>query len=172
MTAVPYANATNLVAYLNAGPPIFANNVHESAHARRLSTSSLDNGDLGARDLPLAALRTSDQITLNEFQTIQPPLLPGYVTTDDFGTDGDDTLHKPVNFYVVPNCVQAEVGFPQEGEPEAVDLVFLDFITPWILMALRVVGGEYSEKDVQLYAEGTFTDMMAGWIEENWPKHC
>lgn len=114
----------------------------------------------------------SQQKPLSEGADRRPHLTEGYTTRDTIGTDGDDTLHKPVNFYVVPNCVQAEVGFPQEGEPEAVDLVFLDFITPWILMALRVVGGEYSEKDVQLYAEGTFTDMMAGWIEENWPKHC
>lgn len=102
----------------------------------------------------------------------RPLLTEGYTTRDAIGDDGDDTVHKPVNFYVVPNCVQAEVGFPEEGEPETVDLVFLDFITPWILMALRVVGGEYSEEDVQLYAEGTFTDMMANWIGENWPKHC
>ncbi|EAQ89756.1 hypothetical protein CHGG_06375 [Chaetomium globosum CBS 148.51] len=113
----------------------------------------------------------SQQKPLSESADRRPHLTEGYTTRDTIGTDGDDTLHKPVNFYVVPNCVQAEVGFPQEGEPEAVDLVFLDFITPWILMALRIVGGEYSEKDVQLYAEGTFTDMMAGWIEENWPKH-
>ncbi|KAH6628460.1 Metallo-dependent phosphatase-like protein [Chaetomium tenue] len=114
----------------------------------------------------------SQQKPLGESADRRPHLTEGYTTRDAIGTDGDDTLHKPVNFYVVPNCVQAEVGFPQEGEPETVDLVFLDFITPWILMALRVVGGEYSEEDVQLYAEGTFTDMMAGWIEENWPKHC
>jgi hypothetical protein len=114
----------------------------------------------------------SQQKPLGESADRRYHLTEGYTTRDAIGDDGDDTVHKPVNFYVVPNCVQAEVGFPEEGEPETVDLVFLDFITPWILMALGIVGGEYSEEDVQLYAEGTFTDMMASWIWENWPKHC
>ncbi|KAL2132910.1 hypothetical protein VTI74DRAFT_3159 [Chaetomium olivicolor] len=102
----------------------------------------------------------------------RPRLTEGYTTRDDIGNDGDDTVHAPINFYVVPNCIQAEVDFPSEGEPETVDLVFLDFITPWVMMALRFLGGEYSEKDVQLYVEGTFTELMAGWIEKNWPRHC
>ncbi|KAK3310822.1 Metallo-dependent phosphatase-like protein [Chaetomium strumarium] len=99
-------------------------------------------------------------------------LTEGYTTEDDIGDDGDDTVHSPINFYVVPNCIQSELAFPAEGEPGTVDLVFLDFITPWVLMALRFYGAEYGEKDVQLYVEGTFTELMAGWIEKNWPKRC
>ncbi|KAL2183241.1 hypothetical protein L209DRAFT_758736 [Thermothelomyces heterothallicus CBS 203.75] len=102
----------------------------------------------------------------------RPRLTEGYTTKDDIGSDGDDTVHAPVNFYVVPNCVQAEVEFPTDGEPETVDLVFLDFITPWVLMALRLLGGEYRQKDVQPYIEGTLTELMTGWIEKNWPKDC
>jgi hypothetical protein len=102
----------------------------------------------------------------------RPRLTEGYTTRDDIGDDGDDTVHAPVNFYVVPNCIQAEVDLPEDGEPETVDLVFLDFITPWVLMALKLVGGEYSDKDVQLYVEGSFTELMAGWIEKNWPRQC
>lgn len=102
----------------------------------------------------------------------RPRLTEGYTTRDDIGNDGDDTVHAPVNFYVVPNCIQAEVGLPSHGEPDKVDLVFTDFITPWVLMALRLLGGDYGEEDVQLYVEGTFTELMAGWIEKNWPRHC
>jgi 2',3'-cyclic-nucleotide 2'-phosphodiesterase (5'-nucleotidase family) len=102
----------------------------------------------------------------------RPRLTEGYTTRDDIGNDGDDTVHAPVNFYVVPNCIQAEIDLPSDGEPDTVDLVFMDFITPWVLMALRLLGGEYSEKDVELYVEGTFTELMAGWIEKNWPRHC
>ncbi|KAL2017368.1 hypothetical protein VTK56DRAFT_2248 [Thermocarpiscus australiensis] len=99
-------------------------------------------------------------------------LTEGYTTEDDIGDDGDDTVHARINFYVVPNCIQAEVGFPSGGDPGTVDLVFLDFITPWVLMALKLMGGEYTEKDVQLYTEGTFTELMAGWIGRNWPARC
>lgn len=102
----------------------------------------------------------------------RPRLTEGYTTKDDIGNDGDDTVHMPINFYVVPNCVQAEVGFPTDGEPETVDLVFLDFITPWVLMALKLLGGEYSQQDVQPYIEGTMTELMTRWIEKNWPKDC
>ncbi|KAH6855030.1 Metallo-dependent phosphatase-like protein [Chaetomium sp. MPI-CAGE-AT-0009] len=117
-------------------------------------------------------LDASQQKPLGESTERNHRLTEGYTTRDAIGDDGDDTIHKPVNYYVVPNCVQAEIAFPANGEPETVDLVFLDFITPWILMALSLVGGEYSEQDVQLYIEGTFTDLMTGWIEKNWPKHC
>lgn len=102
----------------------------------------------------------------------KPRLTAGYTTVDDIGNDGDDTVHSPINFYVVPNAIQAEVAFPSNDEPEHVDLVFFDFITPWVLMALRFLGGEYGQEDVQLYVEGTFTELMAGWIEKNWPRRC
>lgn len=101
------------------------------------------------------------------------PLTEGYTTRDDLGDDGDDTVHAGINFYMVPNCIQSEVAFPDGGEtPEKVDLVFLDFITPWVLMALRLSGGIYGEEDVKPYVEGTFTELMVGWIQKNWSQHC
>jgi hypothetical protein len=123
-----------------------------------------------ADDMP--ADNTQQQKPLADGVNERLRLTEGYTTKDDIGEDGDDTVHSPINFYVVPNCIQSELAFPAEGEPETVDLVFLDFIAPWVLMALRFYGGEYSEKDVQLYVEGTFTELMAGWIEKNWPKRC
>ncbi|KAK0628608.1 Metallo-dependent phosphatase-like protein [Bombardia bombarda] len=109
----------------------------------------------------------------------EPSLVEGYTTEDDIGTDGDDAVHSNINFYVVPNCIQAEVGFPASDEeggsspPDTVDLVFFDFIQPWVLLALKFSGGEdYSAKDIQQYVEGTFTELMVGWIKENWPKDC
>jgi 2',3'-cyclic-nucleotide 2'-phosphodiesterase (5'-nucleotidase family) len=112
------------------------------------------------------------QKPLGDGPSEKPNLTAGYTTRDDIGNDGDDTVHSGINFYVVPNCIQAEVAFPSEVHPETVDLVFFDFITPWVLMALKLRGGDYSEKDVQRYVDGTFTELMAGWIEKNWPRHC
>lgn len=102
----------------------------------------------------------------------EPFLVEGYTTRDDIGDDGDDALHSRINFYVVPNCIQSELSFPEEGEPETVDLVFFDFIQPWVLMALKFSGAVYTDKDVTLYVEGTFTELFAGWIEDNWPAKC
>lgn len=102
-----------------------------------------------------------------------PNLTAGYTTRDDIGDDGDDTIHSGINFYVVPNAIQAEVAFSSDdGEPETVDLVFFDFITPWVLMALKLEGGRYGRGDVQSYLDDTFTELMAGWIERNWPRRC
>jgi 2',3'-cyclic-nucleotide 2'-phosphodiesterase (5'-nucleotidase family) len=101
----------------------------------------------------------------------KPALVGGYTTVDDLGSDGDDAVHSPIDFYTVPNCVQAEINFPRKGEPKTVDLVFLDFIQPWVLLALKFSGGDYTAEDVALYKNGSFTDLMAGWIKENW-KPC
>ena len=96
-------------------------------------------------------------------------LRPGYTTADDLGDDGDDTLHSPIAFYSVPNCIQAPVGFDIEQPPETVDLVYNDFLQPWILLAMKYLGQKYEEKDVQVYLEGkTFTDVIREWVTENW----
>jgi hypothetical protein len=83
---------------------------------------------------------------------------PGYTTTDDFGTDGDDTAHSKIPFYTMPNDVQANASFPTDGStPEAVDLVFLDFIASYVINALNGIGGSYSTNDVDYYMDPSFT---------------
>ncbi|RYP87845.1 hypothetical protein DL769_000437 [Monosporascus sp. CRB-8-3] len=110
-----------------------------------------------------------------------PPLVSGYTTTDDLGDDGDDAVHAPIEFFDVPNCIQAEIAFPSsdsEGdgdnppEPERVDLVFNDYVQPWIIPALKFSGGDYGDEDVLPYVEGSFTDLLAGWVKENWGDDC
>ncbi|EDK44147.1 conserved hypothetical protein [Lodderomyces elongisporus NRRL YB-4239] len=71
----------------------------------------------------------SDNIQVN------PQLSKGYVTHDDFGSDGDDTPHRAVVQFKVPNVVQS-IQFEDEVD-RPVDLVFYDFITPNILWALK-----------------------------------
>lgn len=109
-------------------------------------------------------------------------LVSGYTTRDDFGNDGDDAVHSPIRFYQSPNCIQAQINMPPsaEGEsgvnaaaPETVDLVFLDFIQPWVLVALRLAGGRvYDDGDVEKYIEGTFSQLMEQWIAANWKGDC
>lgn len=114
-------------------------------------------------------------------------LTPGYTTVDDAGSDGDDTVHSPLKFYEVPNCVESRINFPscqvtdemtagtsQECEsPETVDLVFVDFIQIYVLSVLRFLGTDYQEVDTEAYMnETSLTTLIAGWVKENWDGEC
>ena len=58
-------------------------------------------------------------------------------------------------------------------DPDTVDLIFLDFIQPWIILGLTFLGQEYETDDVQVYANGqSFTSMLERWIRENWDLDC
>jgi hypothetical protein len=103
----------------------------------------------------------------------EPKPFPGYTTKDDAGTDGDDTVHEPIAFYNVPNCIQSAVGFDQSGteaqEPETVDLMYNQFIEKWILLALEYLGAKRELEDTEAFDnEKSFTDIMTEWVEEHW----
>ncbi|KAI4087355.1 MAG: hypothetical protein LQ344_006850 [Seirophora lacunosa] len=162
---VPYSLASQVLGILNAGP----------FQKRSIDTESQD---LSTRDfsfstplIPSDACTASENIALRprssssspltrSLRTRQTPaLFPGYITTDDFGTDGDDTPHSAIPFYRQPNDIQANASFPAFGGlPDAVDLVFLDFIgEDYVIPALNSVGGDYSIKDVEGYLPEEFT---------------
>ena len=117
-------------------------------------------------------------------------LTPGYTTTDDAGTDGDDTIHAPITFYRVPNCIESRIAFPPttspetetkinnahtptsiqpEAEPASIDLIYVDFIESYILLALKFLGTDYEEGNTEVYMRGeTLTSVIAEWVRENW----
>lgn len=101
-----------------------------------------------------------------------PPLIPGYTTKDDAGDEGDDTLHTPITFYNVPNVIQSARSFPADADPEKVDLVFTDFIQPWVLTAMQFTGQNYTAHDIAPYGNETLTELMADWIKKHWGKQC
>ncbi|KAI0439064.1 ser/Thr protein phosphatase family [Xylaria telfairii] len=108
-----------------------------------------------------------------------PELVNGYTTKDDLGDDGDDAVHSPIKFYAVPNCIQAQVAFPsppEEGQeradPETVDLVFIDYVQPWIIPALKFSGGDYDVENITVYTNDTLTDVIAGWVGKHWTEGC
>jgi hypothetical protein len=90
---------------------------------------------------------------------------PGYTTTDDFGTDGNDTPHSSIPQYKLPNYVQANASFPTDGsDTKTVDFVFVDFIEEkYVIPALSTAKGSsgtgmsYSIGDVKLYMPDGFT---------------
>lgn len=53
-------------------------------------------------------------------------IVPGYTTTDDFGSDGDDSVHDQVPYYDLPQYYQGAAGFGNEGCTGVADVVFVD----------------------------------------------
>ena len=100
------------------------------------------------------------------------PTVPGYTTSDDAGDDGDDTIHQRIQFYNVPNCVAADIGFSSKEEddlPKNVDMIYNEFIQDWVLLALRYLGIRYGEENTRAALEGTsMTDVIKEWVGKNW----
>jgi len=88
----------------------------------------------------------------------QTTVTPGYTTTDDFGSDGDDTPHSTIASYSQPNYAAGNASFPTNGTaPGTVDLIFLDYFASTVVSVLNGMGGKYTTADVQYYLPPTFT---------------
>jgi hypothetical protein len=158
---VPYEQASKVIDILNSGP--------FQKKKRNLSTADFNFSPILADrdtciDPPLThqydgmTRRSKQGGRLIRRQSTAPT--PGYTTTDDFGTDGDDTVHSKIPNYNQPNDLQANASFPLDGSmPKTVDLIFLDFIASYIVNALNTpdVGGKFSLSQVSYYIDKSFT---------------
>ncbi|KAF7507007.1 hypothetical protein GJ744_011031 [Endocarpon pusillum] len=179
---VPYSIARQVLGVLNAGPNQKRKRDPMSSNLGFLKSF---NGDNGCADPTLYG--ASSKLPSHHGHNLRPrsitrrqappplnELTPGYVTTDDFGSDGDDTPHSPVPSYPIPNDVQANASFPTDGsDPESVDLIFLDFIaTRFVLPAVNRVGGNYTASDIQLYMPADFStqDYLPEYARRFWSQ--
>ncbi|KAF1945841.1 hypothetical protein EJ02DRAFT_451261 [Clathrospora elynae] len=158
---VPYEQASKVLAILNAGP--FQKKKRDLEAADFNFSPILADRDT-CIDPPLThhyegmTRRSKQGGRLIRRQSTAP--IPGYTTSDDFGTDGDDTVHSRIPNYSQPNDLQANGSFPLDGSlPKTVDLVFLDFIASYIVNALNQpdVGGAFSLTQVSYYLDKSFT---------------
>ncbi|KAK2629071.1 hypothetical protein QTJ16_002174 [Diplocarpon rosae] len=103
----------------------------------------------------------------------QTPTTPGYVTTDDFGVDGDDTPHSAIPAYPPPNFVQGHGSFPATGRPALVDVVFLDYFASTVVEVLNGRGGNYTAGDVASYMDEAFTTQtyLPAYAKLQWQTH-
>lgn len=92
-------------------------------------------------------------------------LSKGYVTYDDFGNDGDDTIHKPVINYPITNVVES-IQF-KDQEQRDVDLVFYDFLTSNILDALKYLTKKDYSSQVQHYSDMYLNELLSEFIKSN-----
>ncbi|KAK9475253.1 Metallo-dependent phosphatase-like protein [Dipodascopsis tothii] len=101
-------------------------------------------------------------------------LTTGYLTIDDKGMDGDDTPHKPNPLYYLPNAIAAEDNFPKWTDPALVDVVFLDFMKPFILDALKKIDPKTPAESwtVDNYGGKTVKLMLQDYVENNWGTDC
>ncbi|ODQ66484.1 Metallo-dependent phosphatase [Nadsonia fulvescens var. elongata DSM 6958] len=119
----------------------------------------------------------------------------GYVTIDDFGTEGDDTMHTPLPYYHLPNAVQSIQNFSfeeisrflegqklnykkveseietkaEDEEEPTIDVIFYSFITPFLLSALEEleVREQYADK-IQFYGGKSLIGLLQEFVEGGW----
>lgn len=159
---VPYAQASKVIDILNAGPYQKKRDLSSPEYRADFITVPADRDTCISPPLTHAYTGTTRRSVqsgrLIRRQNTAPT--PGYTTTDDFGTDGDDTPHSTIPHYPQPNDLQANASFPLDGSlPEKVDLVFLDFIASYIVNALNRpdVGGDFDVSQVTYYMDKAFT---------------
>jgi hypothetical protein len=166
---VPYNAAKRVEALINsAGQILQAPGLHASQLTPPEQMGLHSNINSANSHGPHAAGDAQSPLMVHD----DPPLTPGYTTKDDAGDEGDDTLHTPLTFYNVPNVIQSARSFPTDADPEKVDLVFTDFIVPWVLSAMQFTGQNYTAHDIAPYGNETLTDLIADWIMRHWGQEC
>ncbi|KIW17164.1 hypothetical protein PV08_04355 [Exophiala spinifera] len=167
---VPYKRAKKLIYLLNRAGQIFENADPTLAMSKLAPVDQM--GIL--QDVVVEESLPSHQDMQQFSLAANDALTPGYTTVDDAGTDGDDTVHTPISFYRVPNCIQSTVGLPEDNQEEAtVDVVFNEFVQPWILLGLKFLGLDYTDDDVDKYMpDENMTTLIAKWVSENWAENC
>ena len=165
---ISYTDASQVLDMLNAAP---------SSKKRSIETKEYTanfNGADGCYDTPYMLAAAESQLysraPKSKTRRQAPALTPGYVTSDDFGTDGDDTPHTAIPSYPLPGYVQGNASFPTTGLPTTVDLVFLDYIASNVLPILASLGMNYSESDVTQYLPVSFTtqDYLPLYAKQFW----
>ncbi|KUM65959.1 hypothetical protein ACN42_g1080 [Penicillium freii] len=157
---VPYDKAQLIVEVLNEQPQILS-----------MDESSLTTlGPLEQLAYPEDVISQNWASASGQIPMSSPDLVPGYTTKDDAGTDGDDTIHAPINFYRVPNCIQALKSANASETPKMVDLVYLDFIEKYIILAAKFSGLDVDiAKESDVYMPNvSLTNLILDWVKKNW----
>ena len=167
---VPYEKAKQVLNLLNTGGEIFESFSQVVSGSQLAPPEQLGRIEDIVHAQPHSGQNVPGQIHLSGSEDLRP----GYTTKDDAGDDGDDTVHSPISFYRVPNCIQSTVNSTDLDMADTrVDLVFNEFIQRYVVLALNFLGQDYSNANVSRYMYGKdFTTLLADWITDNWPAHC
>ncbi|KAL8688819.1 MAG: hypothetical protein Q9224_004791 [Gallowayella concinna] len=178
---VPYSIASQVLGILNAGAYQKRSTDDSASHLLSprdfnfntplIPTDACTAPDDQAKAKHSPIRRRAEPLTRNRRAQA---LTPGYLTTDDFGSNGDDTPHSAIPFFRQPNDVQANASFPTTGLPETVDLVFFDFIgVNFVIPALTKAGGKYTKEDISYYLDKAFTtnSYLPAYARKFWQKN-
>lgn len=183
---VPYEKATEILEVLNNQEKILVEELLNSnlKTSRPLALPEqmafqqgllYDDDESDSVDSLLEGEDHSNQAPFLSVDSSKPVLIPGYTTRDDAGDDGDDTVHSPIQFYQVPNCFQGlipppDVDTSDESTPETVDLIYVDFIEPWIDIAAQIIGLDLDvERDTEVFLPGeSVASVIMDWVDKNW----
>lgn len=174
---IPYDKAQLIVEVLNKQTQILGASQH-SAHFPRWALappeqSAYPHDRVVSDDDIRASFASKVGQTLLSWSSqshSKPKSLPGYTTKDDGGSDGDDTIHSPISFYRVPNCIQALVSPNSSVAPDTVDLVYIDFIERYITLAAKFASLDIDvPRNSDVYMPSmSMTNLILGWVKDNW----
>ncbi|KAL7930964.1 Metallo-dependent phosphatase-like protein [Trichoderma chlorosporum] len=156
---VPYDLAKTVLPKLNQGPV-----------AKRDDLATMPIPRDSCTDPSLGYLTRREMRQSHGVVRRQEVVTSGYATTDDWGTDGDDTEHTGIPNYDLPGYFQAQANFPEGKDPEVVDVIFFDFIESYILNDL---GANYTSDMVSCYIDCNFSsqDFMLPYAQLVWQEN-
>ncbi|KAH9935239.1 Metallo-dependent phosphatase-like protein [Epithele typhae] len=93
----------------------------------------------------------------------------GYVTQDSCPGVGDDTLHTPLPFFVVPDFIGSDAP-ADASDSDPIDLVFVDFIEDRVLEILNKLQKDktYTTADVHQYSNLLSSEVLGVYAEKFW----
>jgi hypothetical protein len=175
---VPYSAASQVLQLLNNEGPIALDEMvamgdisHQELDKLTPALAPVSLRHFQDRQDPIhpALFNGRQQVPLSSGD-VDKATVPGYTTTDDLGNDGDDTIHSPIQFYAVPNCVGKDVNIKHDENPGVVDVAYNEFIEDWVILALKYLGQGYEKEQAEKQFEGrSVTELLSEWVAEHWP---
>lgn len=141
-----------------------------------LPLSSPEDVHFNLKQQRISLMTSIDTVGNKECEFISKPhLKKGYVTSDQFGCDGDDVLHNSIPFYQSPNVIQTYQELSSSNgatNKDKVDVVFYSFIKPYILEAINKLNTFddkiYTSSDVSFYGGESTGTLLKNYISEHW----
>lgn len=100
-------------------------------------------------------------------------IVPGYTTTDDYGTDGDDTVHSRIDDITESLVDYIGTPFPANPKPnDLYDLVYLDFFEQTVVRFVKELKSSTPPTGVYRNDGVDINKMYPEFVKKAWSKTC